>query len=74
MFGTNRAPILHPHKHYLQMDQNELPLGPRHLGVLSGVFKMIFEPMIFLVQIMHCIDTNTVSKQTKMRFHMTHII
>jgi hypothetical protein len=45
------------------------------LGVLSGAFKMIFEPMVCLAQTMHlsCTDTNNVSKWTKTRFHMTHI-
>jgi hypothetical protein len=33
MFSTNRAPILHRHQHYLQMDQNEVPHDPCHLGV-----------------------------------------
>jgi hypothetical protein len=76
MFGTNRAPILHPHKHYLQMDQNEIPLGPRHLGVLLGAFKMISEPMVCLMKIVHlsCTDTNNISKQTKTRLHMTHVM
>jgi hypothetical protein len=61
-FGTNRAPIL-----------------CHHLAVLSGASKTISEPMVRSVQTMHlyCIDTNAVSKRTKMletetRFHMTH--
>jgi hypothetical protein len=39
------------------------------------VSKMIFEPMARLAQTMHisCIDTNTVSKLTKTRFHRTHV-
>jgi hypothetical protein len=75
MFSTNRAPILRQVYSYLQMDQNELPLEPRHLGVPSGAFKTIFEPMVCLVQTVHLsfTDTNTVSKQIKMRLHMTHI-
>jgi hypothetical protein len=32
------------------MDQNELPLEPRHLGVPSGVSKMISNPMVRSVQ------------------------
>jgi hypothetical protein len=43
MFSTNRAPILHRHQHYLQMDQNEIPHNPRHLGVPSSASKMIYE-------------------------------
>ena len=43
MFGANRAPISHQDQHYLQIDQNELPLEPRHLGLPTGVSKMITE-------------------------------
>jgi hypothetical protein len=73
-FNTNRAPFLCQDYHYLQTDSNKLPLEPRHLGVSSGVSKMISEPIVRLAQTMHlyCTDTNTVSKWTKMRFHMTH--
>jgi hypothetical protein len=37
--------------------------------------KMISEPMVCLVKIVHLsyTDTNIVSKPTKMRFHMTHV-
>jgi hypothetical protein len=51
------------------------PLEPRHLGVPSGASKMISESMVCLAQTMHasCTDTNTVSKWTKTRFHMTHV-
>jgi hypothetical protein len=57
------------------LDQNELPVEPRDLGVPSGASKMISEPMICLVQTIHlsCTHTNNVSKQTKTRFHMTHV-
>jgi hypothetical protein len=57
------------------MDQNELPLEPRDLGVPSGVSKMISEPMVRLAQTVHlcCTDTNTISKQTETRLHMTHV-
>ena len=78
-YGTvraNRAPILRQDYHYLLTDRNELPLEPRHLGVPSGACKMISEPKVRLVQTEHlsCTDTDTVSKQTETRFHMTHII
>jgi hypothetical protein len=46
MFGANCAPILRQDWHYLQTVQNEFPLEPRHLGVPSGVSKMISEPMV----------------------------
>jgi hypothetical protein len=32
------------------MGRNELPLGPRDLGVPSGASKIIYEPMVLLVQ------------------------
>jgi hypothetical protein len=46
----------------------KLLLEPHHLGVPSGVLKMISEPMVHFAQTVHlsCTDTNTVSKQTKM--------
>jgi len=66
MLGANHAPILRQHSLYFQMDRNELPLEPRHVGVPSGASKMISEPMVRLAQIMHLSypDTNTVYKQT----------
>jgi hypothetical protein len=51
MFGANRAPILHRHRHSLQTDQNKIPHDPRHLGVLSGASKTIFEPMVHLAKL-----------------------
>ena len=55
--------------------RNELRLEPLHLGVPSGASKMISDPMVHMVQTVHlsCTDTNTVSKQTKTRFHLTHV-
>jgi hypothetical protein len=75
LFDANCAPILHLELHYLQTDQTVLPLVPRHIGVPSSAFKMISMPMVSSVQTMHlsCTDNNIVSKQTKMRFHMTHV-
>jgi hypothetical protein len=60
----------------VQTQQNDPALEPRHLGVPSGVSKSIFEPMVHLTQTGHlsCTDTNIVSKRTKTRFHMTHVI
>jgi hypothetical protein len=60
---------------HLQTDQTKLPLEPRHLGVPSIASKMISMPMVQSLQTVHlcCTDTNTDSKQTKMRFHMTHV-
>jgi hypothetical protein len=63
------------HLSRIQTDRIELPLEPRHLGVPSGASKTISKPMVCLVQTVHlsCTDTNTVSKETKTRFHRTHI-
>jgi hypothetical protein len=65
--AQNHAPILRQDLHYLQMDRNEHPLEPRHLGVPSGAFKTISEHTVCLAQTVHlsCTDTNTVSKQTE---------
>jgi hypothetical protein len=54
---------------------NELPLEPYYLGVPSGASKMISQPMLPLEQMVYLsyTDTNTISKQTKTRFHMTHV-
>jgi hypothetical protein len=73
-FGANRATIMHQDLHYLQTDRHELPLELRHLRIPLRASKMISESMVHLVQTVHlyCTDTNTVSKRTKMRFHMTH--
>jgi hypothetical protein len=64
MFDANQAPILCGDSHYLQMDQNELPLDPRHLGVPSGMPKMIYEPIACSAQTMHLfgVEINTFSK------------
>jgi hypothetical protein len=65
VFGTNHAPILRWDYHYLQMDRNEFPLDPLHLGAPSGVPKMIYMPVVHSVQTMHLSYTeiNTLTKQ-----------
>jgi hypothetical protein len=67
-FGAYHAPILHQHLHYLQMERNKIPHDPRYLGVPSGASKMIFEPMVHLVQTVHpsCVKISIISKRTKM--------
>jgi hypothetical protein len=74
-FGTNCVPILRQDWHYLRMNQNELALEPRHLGVPSGASKTILEPMVRSAQTVHlsCTYANSVSNRTKTRFHMTHV-
>jgi hypothetical protein len=73
-FDTNRAPFLRQYYHYLQTNSNKLPLEPHFLGVSSGACKTNSEPTIHLAQTLHqyCTDSNTVSKRTATRFHMTH--
>jgi hypothetical protein len=74
-FGAKHAAILSQDYHYLQMNRNELPFEPRHLGVPCGVSKMISKTMVCLAQTMHlsCTETNTISKRIEMRFYMTHV-
>jgi hypothetical protein len=59
----------------LQMDRNEIPHDPGHLGVLSGVSKAIFEPVARLAQTVHlsCIKNSSISKQTNTSVHLTHV-
>jgi hypothetical protein len=54
-----------------QTDRIQLPLEPRHLGVPSGVPKMISEPMVRSARTVHlcCVKTSTISKQTELSFH-----
>jgi hypothetical protein len=56
-----------------QMDRNELPLEPRHLGVPSSASKMIYDPMVCLAQTVHQFyaDINIVSTWTETRFHLS---
>jgi hypothetical protein len=54
---------------------NRAPPNPRHLGLPSGVSKLIYEPMVRLTKTEHlsCTDANRISKQIETRFHMTHL-
>jgi hypothetical protein len=71
MVGANHAPILHWHKYYLQIDRNEIPHDPRHLGVPSGASKTNSEPVVRLAQTVHqpCIKISILSKRTEVRIH-----
>jgi hypothetical protein len=73
--AQNHAPSLHQDYYYLQIDRNEHPLETYHLRVLSGMLNIISEPTVRLAQTVHLsyTDTNTVSKHTEMRSHMTHV-
>jgi hypothetical protein len=68
-----RTKHLRCYKHCIQMDRNELPFEPPQLGVPSGASKTISEAMVHLPQTVHlsCTETNTVSKRTKMSFHLS---
>jgi hypothetical protein len=70
MFGVNCAPILYRHLHYLQMDQNEIPHDPRHLGVASSASKMISVAMERSAQTIHlsCVKISTISERTESSF------
>jgi hypothetical protein len=63
MFSTTCACILHWHQHYLQMDQNDVPHDPRHLGVPFGASKMISEAVVHSAQTLHlsCVKISTIS-------------
>jgi aspartate/glutamate racemase len=58
-----------------QIDLNDLPLDPRHLGVPSGVTKMIFMLVVPSAQTVHlsCAEINTLSKWIEMSIHLIHV-
>jgi hypothetical protein len=57
------------------MDQNEFPLDQHHIGVQSVAPKMISKPLVRSAQTMYlsCVKINSISKQTEISFHFTHI-
>jgi hypothetical protein len=67
MSGANHAPIWQRHLHCLQTDRDKIPHDPRHLRVLSGASKMIYEPVVCSVQTVHlsCVKISTISKWTE---------
>jgi hypothetical protein len=75
MFSTNHAPILQQHQQYLQMDQNEIPHDPRHLGVPSGASKMISEAVVCLAQTVHlsCVKISTTFERSESILHLNLI-
>jgi hypothetical protein len=56
------------------MDRNELPFDPCNLGVPSGTTEMNSMHVTHSAQTVHLSNTeiNTVFKQTKVTFHLTH--
>ena len=55
------------------MERSENPHDPRHLGVPSGVSKMISNPMVRSTQTAHlsCVKISTISKQTETSFQFS---
>jgi hypothetical protein len=72
-FDANRAPILHWHYHWLQMDWNEIPHDQCHIRDPSGASKTISDPMLRSTQTVHlsCVKISTISKQTKTSIHLS---
>jgi hypothetical protein len=60
---------------YGTFNANEFPFDPCHAGVQSGVPKAISEPMVHSAQTVHlsCVEISSISKRTKMSFHLTNV-
>jgi hypothetical protein len=73
ILDSNRAPISHSHKHWLQMNQNEIWHDPHLVEVPLGAFKAISMPTVRSAQTVHlsCIKISTMSKRTKTWFHLS---
>jgi hypothetical protein len=65
---------------YIAPTQTLSPNGPKQdstqptrLGLPSGAFKMISEPMVRLAQTAHlsCVKISTISKETQTSFHLS---
>ena len=54
-------------------ERSEIPHDPRHLGVPSGVAKMISEPMVRSMQTVQlsCVEISTISERNKTSFHLS---
>ena len=57
------------------MERSEIPHDPSHLGVPSGVSKMIFEPMVHSTQTMQlsCVKISTISKWVELSLEPHHL-
>jgi hypothetical protein len=55
------------------MDRYEIPHDQGHLGILSGVSKVIFVPVVRSTQTVHlsCIKNSTISKRTETSIHLS---
>jgi hypothetical protein len=73
MFSTNRTAILNRHRHYLQIEQKEIPHDPCHLGVSSDRSKTISEVVVRSAQTVHlsCVKIITIFERTKSSFHFS---
>jgi hypothetical protein len=73
IFSTNHAPILHRHQHYLQIDQNEIPHDPHHLGVSSDAYKTISEVVVRSAQTVHlsCVKISNIFQRSGSSFHLS---
>ena len=76
MFHANCAPILYKDQNYLQADRTKNPHEPLHQGVPSRASKLVSQPMVHQAQTVYvyCTETNTISKETELRFYMTYAI
>jgi hypothetical protein len=74
MFGANYATILPWHEHCLQTERREIPHDWHDLGVPSGAFKTITEPMVCSTQTMHLyyVKISTISKWTELSVEPCH--
>jgi hypothetical protein len=74
-FDANSTPILRLDEHCLQTDWNDPPLDTRHHRVPMGVPQNISMPMVHSAQTIHIssFEINTMSKQTKTSFRLTHV-
>jgi hypothetical protein len=55
------------------MNQNEIPLDPLHLEVLSGASQMIYEAVVRSAQTVHlsCIKITTIFEWNESSFHLS---
>jgi hypothetical protein len=54
------------------MKRSEIPHDRHHLGVPSGVYKTISEPLVRMMQTVHlsCVNISTMSETNKMSFQL----
>jgi hypothetical protein len=74
VLGASSAPIL-LHTKTLQTNRNEIPHDTGHLGVLSGLSKAIFEPVVHSTQTVHlsCVKNSAISNWTETSIHLSPV-